>query len=421
MESEDIEVDLGDDTLTVNPTPRSGGSSSTENTPDQPVDTVSPAVEIGDIIDSVRQSIKYIVASEGRLNVFSEIAKRLHLPCKKLILDVPTCWTNTYMMLETAIRFKEVFPRYHRVDQTFQWVVSLKQWDMVDNINQVLLGFNDVTNVVSGSDYPTTNLFLPEIRRMKEVLMIKCEDMNDYIRLMTTKMAAKFDKYWGDSNLLMSLAAIFDPRYNIKLINLFFPIIYPGAEASTHIHNVLTIPQELFELYVYTHNAFILQETTQVNASSSSSAIVRDVVPKVSLGRSRYFEHIRSSDTIRPIKTYLHVYLEEDVYISDKNENRDDMEIDFEVLACWNYNALKYRILSKMARDILAVPISTVASESSFSAGGRVIEPHRASLSIETVLMLLCDSDWMRTLYGIKRKSAGEKYIEVELPTTTTT
>jgi hypothetical protein len=58
-----------------------------------------------------------------------------------------------------------------------------------------------------------------------------------------------------------------------------------------------------------------------------------------------------------------------------------------------------------MARDLLAVPISTVASESSFSAGGRVIEPHRASLSIDTVQMLLCGSDWVRALHGIKKKS----------------
>ncbi|XP_062147730.1 zinc finger BED domain-containing protein DAYSLEEPER-like [Alnus glutinosa] len=46
--------------------------------------------EIGDIVDSVRQGIKYVVASEGRLKEFSEIAKRLHLPSKKLVLDVPS-------------------------------------------------------------------------------------------------------------------------------------------------------------------------------------------------------------------------------------------------------------------------------------------------------------------------------------------
>jgi hypothetical protein len=49
-----------------------------------------------------------------------------------------------------------------------------------------------------------------------------------------------------------------------------------------------------------------------------------------------------------------------------------------------------------------------VASESSFNAGGRVIEPHRASLSLEIVQMLLCGSYWVRALHGLKRKHAGE-------------
>ena len=38
-----------------------------------------------------------------------------------------------------------------------------------------------------------------------------------------------------------------------------------------------------------------------------------------------------------------------------------------------NIKKVKYKILSKMTADILAIPISTVASESTFSAEGRVI------------------------------------------------
>ena len=64
-----------------------------------------------------------------------------------------------------------------------------------------------------------------------------------------------------------------------------------------------------------------------------------------------------------------------------------------------------------MARDILVVPINTVASESSFSASGKVIEPYKASLSPETVQMLLCGSYWVKALHGLKRKHAGEEKV----------
>jgi hypothetical protein len=66
---------------------------------------------------------------------------------------------------------------------------------MVENVNQVLSVFNYVTNVVFGTEYPTANLYLPEVWRIKEVFMNKCEDRNKYMRSMATKMIEKFDKY----------------------------------------------------------------------------------------------------------------------------------------------------------------------------------------------------------------------------------
>jgi len=65
-----------------------------------------------------------------------------------------------------------------------------------------------VTNIVSGSEYPTSNLFLPEVWWMKEILLLKCRDNNDYIRAMASKMSNKFEKYWGNCNSLMALAAM---------------------------------------------------------------------------------------------------------------------------------------------------------------------------------------------------------------------
>jgi hypothetical protein len=59
-----------------------------------------------------------------------------------------------------------------------------------------------------------------------------------------------------------------------------------------------------------------------------------------------------------------------------------------------------------MANDILVVLISTVISEFSFNASGRVIEPHRASLVTDTFQILLCNSDWVGALHGLKRKFA---------------
>ncbi|KAL6657993.1 hypothetical protein ACP70R_005773 [Stipagrostis hirtigluma subsp. patula] len=70
---------------------------------------------------------------------------------------------------------------------------------------------------------------------------------------------------------------------------------------------------------------------------------------------------------------------------------------DFEILTWWKVNSNKYPILSKLAKDVLAVPVSTVASESAFSTGGRVISSFRSSLSPKMAEVLICAQSWLRT------------------------
>ncbi|GKA97962.1 retrotransposable element Tf2 [Tanacetum coccineum] len=50
-----------------------------------------------------------------------------------------------------------------------------------------------------------------------------------------------------------------------------------------------------------------------------------------------------------------------------------------------------------MAKDILCIQVSTVASESAFSASGRVLDPYRNSLAPNIVEALVCTQDWIRT------------------------
>ena len=52
---------------------------------------------------------------------------------------------------------------------------------------------------------------------------------------------------------------------------------------------------------------------------------------------------------------------------------------NFDVLGWWKINSGKFRILSRIAKDVLAVLMSTVASESAFSISGRILDPFRSS------------------------------------------
>ncbi|RZC81975.1 hypothetical protein C5167_044552 [Papaver somniferum] len=56
---------------------------------------------------------------------------------------------------------------------------------------------------------------------------------------------------------------------------------------------------------------------------------------------------------------------------------------------------------SEVERDILAIPVSSVASESAFSTGKRVLDPFRSSLSPRTVQALILTQNWLRTPLNI--------------------
>jgi len=124
-------------------------------------------------------------------------------------------------------------------------------------------------------------------------------------------------------------------------------------------------------------------------------------------GRDLYNSFIRNVDTLQQlIKSYLQSYLEENVLIAEKG-------VEFNALDWWKANTLKNRILSKLVRDILLIPITTVSSESTFSASGRVVDPHRFKLSTETVQMLLCGANWVRALHGFKKEAQCKFYFGV--------
>jgi len=67
-----------------------------------------------------------------------------------------------------------------------------------------------------------------------------------------------------------------------------------------------------------------------------------------------------------------------------------EKKTEFDLLAWWKANITKYLILSKLAKDILAIPVSTVSSEQALSTGGRVIDSFRSSLTPKTVEALIC-------------------------------
>lgn len=81
-----------------------------------------------------------------------------------------------------------------------------------------------------------------------------------------------------------------------------------------------------------------------------------------------------------------------DLYIEEPTLDRTT---SVDVLEFWKSQQFRYPDLTKLARDVLCVPVSTVASESAFSLGGRVLDQYRSSMSPPIVEALICTRDWL--------------------------
>lgn len=117
----------------------------------------------------------------------------------------------------------------------------------------------------------------------------------------------------------------------------------------------------------------------------------------------------------------------EDVVLSDEVESYlidrlepNDKTTMFDILKWWKVKGTNsYPTLALVAKDILAVQVSTVASESAFSTGGRVIDSFRSSLTPKSVEALICFQNWLgsQSIYNIEYEATEEEmefYHELE-------
>ena len=81
----------------------------------------------------------------------------------------------------------------------------------------------------------------------------------------------------------------------------------------------------------------------------------------------------------------------------------------FELLGWWKANSDRYQVLSKMVKDVLAIPVSTIASKSVFSTKWCILNPFRSSLSPFMSQNLVFTQNWLQALVPISfRKSKDE-------------
>ncbi|CAI9263167.1 unnamed protein product [Lactuca saligna] len=352
---------------------------------------VDKAVEI------VRWAVKWIRQSPSRIHKFTDFAKVANPGITKhLKRDVPTRWNSTYHMLEIAQGYEKTFERYDLEEFDFRYEIekaglsipSSSDWERVRNICHFLKPFHDVTLRISGTLYVTSNTCIEDIYSIRTLLDDAISDST--LCDIALAMKKKFDKYFGDvekMNLLLYFALILDPRNKVKYLVILLEDRYGENGVEAKKKYIMDSMYELYNDYIRIHSPISTSSTAESTTSSSILGKRQNpdfMAPNPPL-RNKLREKMKTNivESIGELEKYFQESVE------------DDLEM-FNILDWWKVNSPRFPILSLMARDVFAIPVSTVASESVFSTSGRVLDPFRSSLTPKIVESLICTQDWIR-------------------------
>ncbi|GFY92687.1 hypothetical protein Acr_08g0010830 [Actinidia rufa] len=175
---------------------------------------------------------------------------------------------------------------------------------------------------------------------------------------LAKKMTAKFDKYWGKMekvNMLMVIATVLDPRFKLRYVNFCYAELYEFAMVEVFTAKVKDLLKRIYDEYEKLNAGSSTSSQTSIDTEVDQPCLAGSAQPLTL--QSKFQKHLEEVE-LDGERTEVDKYLEEPC---------EKVTSNFDNLNWWKVNSSKYKILSEVARDVLAIPVSTVSSEAAFN------------------------------------------------------
>ncbi|KAL2933693.1 putative AC transposase [Bienertia sinuspersici] len=140
---------------------------------------------------------QYIIGySDARLSAFDksilDCGDRTPF-CGKLVLDVTTRWNSIYNMIRRALDAKEAIDLFILRERELEMIFD-EECETIGNICDYLEPFYDITELFSGTQYPTSNSYFACVIKFEKLIYDSHKDPSNTVRNMAKPVWETFDK-----------------------------------------------------------------------------------------------------------------------------------------------------------------------------------------------------------------------------------
>ncbi|XP_009108043.1 zinc finger BED domain-containing protein RICESLEEPER 2-like [Brassica rapa] len=226
---------------------------------------------ISEALEKIMDSVKYVKVTESREMLFQGCVETLGIVKKGgLVLDVTTRWNSTYLMLSRALHYKEAFKNLAEIETSYKSLPTESEWLRAGLICDLLQPFDEMTRLISGSSYPTTNLYFMEVWKIQSWLGSNEFHEDTVIDDMVASMRLKFVKFWEEYIDILAIAAVLDLRLKFKVLEYY----YHSADPATCKSRMDYIRKRMLKLYgVYKKNT-TAHSSQEVEADALPAGLV---------------------------------------------------------------------------------------------------------------------------------------------------
>ena len=185
-----------------------------------------------------------------------------------------TRWNFTYLILESAIKYKKAFASLQLIDKNYKFCPTSLEWTRGEKIYEFLEPFYETTNLISGSSYPTSNLYFMQVWKIECLLLENERNKDVVISGMCKRIKYKFDKYWSQYSVVLAFRVVLDPHIKLTMLEHFYSKI-DVSKAKDTVKEVRTNLNKLFKQYANPTNA---------SSSSSQSPSISHAYMPMSIG-----------------------------------------------------------------------------------------------------------------------------------------